>query len=417
MRKTPGLADDLKDLSVITVSACIAGAVTVGALFANATRDPAPVRYITVERSDALPSKYTVVTPLSGVNRLYGTVTLRDGSRHTGFLRWDRNEGSWADLLEATRRVRGSDRLSGVRFGHVARIDVLDRDRARFTLKSGEQVELRGHATDLGSGLRALRVTGADGGTTELRWGHLRSVDFGAAPDGVRPSDGRLYGTLTTRSGEEFTGYVAWDVDEIYSSDVLDGDVDGRRLEIPFGAIAEIERLSSRAARVVLHSGEELVLDGTKDVNASNDGISVSDPALGQVKMAWTEFERVRFHGADHEGGYDAFDGGAPIRGTVVTRDGERFEGEVRWDDDESATWEQLDGSAHGVDFQIELANVAAITRDSGGVSVELRDGRVFELSGSNDVGAGNDGIVITREDGSAHRVDWRDFAELRLTR
>ena len=40
-----------------------------------------------------------------------------------------------------------------------------------------------------------------------------------------------------------------------------------------------------------------------------------------------------------------------------------------------------------------------------------LKDGRSFELSGSNDVDRGNRGIII-RTDGREYEVDWNDFAE-----
>ena len=52
-----------------------------------------------------------------------------------------------------------------------------------------------------------------------------------------------MHGTVHTRTGMSFTGYVTWDVDEIYSTDILDGDHDGDRLRIPFGQIASIEQL------------------------------------------------------------------------------------------------------------------------------------------------------------------------------
>ena len=86
-------------------------------------------------------------------------------------------------------------------------------------------------------------------------------------------------------------------MDEIYTTDMLDGDANGRDYEIPFGAIRSIERESSRAARVTLNSGEEIVLDGSNDVDRRNRGISVSDPDLGQVLVEWDAFARVELHG------------------------------------------------------------------------------------------------------------------------
>ena len=45
-------------------------------------------------------------------------------------------------------------------------------------------------------------------------------------------------------------------MDEIYTSDVLDGDHQGVALEIPFGDIVRIDRYSARSAHVVMSDGE-----------------------------------------------------------------------------------------------------------------------------------------------------------------
>ncbi|MEJ2204267.1 MAG: hypothetical protein P8170_09165 [Gemmatimonadota bacterium] len=410
----PGLGEDAKNLSVITASGLVAVVLTAGLLFARAAPDQTRHRVRSV-RLEPLAD----LGPVSGSPRLYGSVVTRDGTAHRGFIRWDRNEGSWSDLLDANKlRRRGTTAQSGIRFGHVRRIDVLSRQGALFTLKSGDQVEMGARATDLGSGLRALLVDDPDTGRTlELRWGELESVVFEPAPERVTPREARLYGTLATRSGLEFEGYIAWDVDEIYTTDVLDGDdASHDRRKIPFGSIAAIERYGSRAAKVTLVNGEQVILRGTNDVDASNNGITVSDAALGQAKVDWGELESVRFHRPRTQPGYGSFDGGERLYGTVLTELGEELSGEIAWDNDEEYSWEMLNGDVEGVELHVEFSRIARIEKTSRGALVELRDGRVFELGGSNDVDEGNRGITI-RSGGGAHEVEWESFRELRLTR
>jgi len=351
---------------------------------------------------------------MSASDRLYGAVTTRSGERYEGFLRWDRNEGSWTDVLDASKVRDGRTTQAGVRFGHVRTIERLGRGEALLTLRSGERVRMSGRATDLGDGLRALRIDrpGRDG--VELGWRDLAVVEFMPAPVEAHPTEGRVRGVLRTRSGASFAGAVSWDVDEIYTGDVLDGDVRGVRQRIPFGEIAAIERDSRRSARVFLRSGEELVLDGTNDVDDSNSGIVVSDPGLGEVKVPWEEFDRVVFDALDTPVPEFSFDGGSAIEGTVLTEAGELFRGHVRWDADESSTWEMLNGEAGGISFQIEFGRISRVERTKRGARVELRDGRAFELSGSNDVDDGNRGILIDDGDRTV-RISWRDFVELRL--
>ena len=432
MKREPGLKDDAKNLSVVGGSALMAVLVTAGFLFARpAEKEQEVVRVHVIERviaptvevepvvaPEAAPEPVIVErvrAPLSGINRLYGTVSTRDGSQFTGFIRWDRNEGSWTDLLDANKqRTRGGESLSGVRFGHIERIEVIGRNSALFTLRSGDQVEMSGNATDLGSGLRALIIDEGDQ-TVQLDWRDLDVVDFMPPPPSERPNESRMFGTLTTRTGLEFTGYVTWDVDEIYSSDVLDGDLDGDRMKIPFGEIEAIERFSPRAAMVTLIDGQEMILDGTQDVNRSISGISVSDATLGQVKMGWDEFDRVVFHGTDDEASVSMFDGGERLFGTVVTRDGEELSGDITWDMDERFSWEMLDGDIRGLEFKVEFSQIEHIERIRGGVTVTLRDGRTFDLDGSNDVDSGNRGTEIDGPDGR-YQISWSEFSELRLS-
>ncbi len=401
--------NDAKQLSLIAGCTLLALMATGAALASGG-----PEHVHTYEVAPA--AEYVVETPLSGSNRLYGQVVTVDGQTLTGFLRWDRNEGSLTDLLDATKAVDGrrGGTLSGIRFGHVQRIDVTGRNSAEFTLRSGQRMELGARASDLGTGMRALMVDHPDGSSVKLQWRDLESVEFLAVPRHLEPAQGRLHGTLTTRSGEEFTGYVVWDVDEIYTSDILDGDHDGVRQKVPFGAIETIERHSASAALVTLHSGAQMMLRGTNDVNRSNSGIAVSDPGLGQVMVDWSDFAGVRFHGTADEARAGDFDGGRPLQGTVWTRDGESHSGLIRWDRDEAFTWELLHGDSRGVEFQVEFGKISRITRMGGGALVTLTDGRSFNLRGSNDVSRENRGIEIQTDDGVVV-VDWDEFDQVRL--
>jgi hypothetical protein len=410
--RRPDRKEDAKNLSLISVSGVIAFIVTAALIYAHNNMDRAP---FPIPTPATVPIPLAELGPVSGSPRLYGTAVTRRGAKLTGLIRWDRNEGSWADVLDAVKmRDRGSVTQAGIRFGHVHRIEPLNGSEALFTLKSGEHLRMGARATDLGDGLRAFLIDVPGRGTQELQWRDLELVEFEPAPEGVEPSEARVYGTLTTRSGLDFSGYIAWDVDEIYTTDVLDGEAEGVDRAIPFGSIGAIERAGSGGARVTLLDGSTVVLRGTNDVNSSISGISVSDPTLGEVKLGWDEFDRVRFHSADAEPGWGFFDGGHPIVGTVVTEAGQEYSGEIAWDNDETASWEMLNGEMDGVELQVEFGNIARIRKTGRGALVELKDGRSFELDGSNDVDDGNRGITV-RNGAESHEVEWDEFSELRL--
>lgn len=391
-----------------------------------------------------------------GADRLYGRVVTAGGEVYEGYIRWDRNEGSWADLLNGSKEipwenVRDAERLedrsyrrdrersvrvlglriswseddeddyptsasSGIRFGHIRSLMVMGDQRARLTLKSGEEVDLEGGSTDIGDDLRHLLIEDPERGEVELRWRDLDTVEFMQAPAEIAaPSTDRLYGTLRTRRGLEFTGWVAWDVDEILGSDILDGEEHGRSRKIPFDRIAAIEQAGSSGARVILRNGEEIRLRDSNDVDSGNRGIAISDPALGQVSVEWDDFDALTFEDPPSGGGeYDDFDGGRPLYGTVETEDGERYTGRIRWDNDEAFTWEILDGNAEDAELDVEFGQIRSIRREGWRSSeVVLLDGRTFDVEGSNDVDDDNKGIYLTLEDGETLLVPWRDFREV----
>lgn len=406
--------DDARSIMWIAGSAL--AAVMITASFVRAGADQERRGYTVRIDHDVRPVHRLemAATPITGSGRLYGRVLTRDGSEYVGFIRWDRNEGSWADVLDANKERSGT--RSGIRFGHIRRIDAAGRRHAVLVLRSGQITEMSSGSSDLGTNLRALTIEDARGGTVELTWRDLASVEFLEAPTDVIPSEERLHGTLTTADGSTFTGYIAWDTDEIYSTDLLEGNgEDGRRVALSFAGIETIARDSDASARVTLSSGEQMILRGTNDVDSSIRGITVSDPNLGEVKVGWNDFGQVRFHTAQDEPSSMSYDGGRRMHGTVVTRSRETLTGEIRWDNDEAYTWEILNGDAAGAKLQIELGRIAKITRDGNRVVVQLLDGRMLRLAGSNDVDSSNRGVVVEDELG-AHRIDWSDFVELVFT-
>ncbi len=213
-----------------------------------------------------------------GEDRIWAEVETVGGDVVAGFVRWDRNEAGWGDVLNGDKAVPRENYLmwaratgdgqeerrrsveflgftvswneddpnfpslaqSGIRFGHVDRLVVLDDQRAELRLRSGEVVELQGGSTDLGTDLRELVVDVPGAGTVELEWEELDDVRFGPAPPGATPRDRRLHGTVEDRWGNRYTGALSWDLDEVLESDVLDGEEDGRDREIPFREIAGI---------------------------------------------------------------------------------------------------------------------------------------------------------------------------------
>ena len=378
--------------------------------------------------------------------RIYGKLTTVDGDTFEGMIRWDKNEASWCDVLDGTKELPDRDRKSkrkkyrdressielfgitiakggsswnwsgsaqsGIRFGHIKSLEVIDDDAVLLVLKSGEEVELENGSTDIGGSIRDIVIEDESEGEIGLVWDDLERIDFMATPSGKESNFGdRLYGTLTSRRGDEFTGWVCWDIDEVFTADILDGEQKRRDRKIKFGKIKAIERYSSNGATLTLTNGDEVVLRESNDVDDSNRGIVISDLAFGQVIVDWDEFDRLEFKEDPGTLRYDRFDGGRALHGTVYTEDGESYEGKVRWDDDEEFSWEILDGEYHDIQFDIEFGLIKEIQKKSyRSAVVTVSDGRSFRLRGSNDVDEDNKGIYVTLNDGEEVEIDWEEF-------
>ncbi len=376
--------------------------------------------------------------------RIYGKLTTVDGDVYEGLIRWDMNEASWVDILNGNKELKRSGKgrrkyhdrektikilgitigrsrtysyesgsaQSGLCFGHIKSLEVIDDDAVFLTLKSGETVELEGGSTDIGEDIREIVIEDINEGEIEFEWDDVERIDFMQGSATLVSNFGeRLYGTLRSRRGDEFTGWICWDVDELFTNDVLDGNERNRKHKIEFGKIEAIERHSSNAAHVYLKSGGDYILRGTNDVDDDNRGISVYVEGLGQIKVGWDEFERMDFTAPPHQVTYDEFDGGRRLQGTVYTEGGETHTGTIRWDDDEKYTWEILDGEFRDIEFDVEFRHIKEIKRRGYHSSiVTLWDGTSLRLKGTNDVDEDNKGIFIEMANGDEIELEWDEF-------
>ena len=311
--------------------------------------------------------------------------------------------------------------------------DLPDTIRTRSVTISLRGVQTSSSSTwDAGGRWRRFGVNVGDpdrGGHIRIRGGNVRRIEFAAPPADARATYRRLYGTVQDREGRTFNGFVTWlhSFSQLDSLHVL-GARRGRR-DIPFSAIRAVQEHQG-GVRVTLTSGDmvEDQVDHVLGFMTHDSGIRIADRALGTVHLEWDAFSSLQLEEPPDGLGYDSFDGGHPLFGTVVTQQGEEITGRIRWDADEEWSWEFLNGSSDDVDFQIEFGNIEHIeANEDGGSRVTLLDGRSFELDGSNDVSADNKGIFVfppSDEIPEAERdseppawryISWEDFREVRF--
>ena len=416
--------------------------------------------------------------PASAQNadRIWGRVHTTEGEVHSGFIRWDETAANWADILEARKELpeenyfawlEAHDReratrtielrgyrivwdevdpdfpmevLSGVRFGHLDSLVVLDGDHAELTLRSGTRLRLEPRGGSRGNSSPDVHVEAPGEAEVEVEWEELERVVFSAAPPTAYPAARRLHGTAQDRNGRRFTGYLAWDQDEILESDVLDGRETRRPSErqVDFEDIRSLTR-TDRGTRVDLRDGGAVELEGSNDVDRGNRGLRIADPGLGVVVVPWEHLQAVRFHDAGDpvgevggtvgrtggtSGARGEFDGGRLLAGTVVTLEGEEVRGELRWDADEAGSWEILNGEAEGIEYDIEFGFIRRIAPgEEDGATVTLADGRSLKLDGPRDVSSDNKGVMVAVAQDTGMRdgrqgwrlIPWGDIREVRF--
>lgn len=243
--------------------------------------------------------------------------------------------------------------------------------------------------------------------------------------------EGLIYGKVTTIDGETFIGHFRWGGEETFWTDHFNaskldtrvfGHLIGEREErddndegwlgldwsfssiwedrsgsvhdfvCEFGNIVSIEYIHYEKILLTLKNGAVIRVGGRgyNDVRAS---VHILDEEVGKVKLSGKRIAKVEFMPTPRKLEHKS---GDPIYGSVITAQGDSIVGFIQWDHDERITTDELDGETRGQDLSIPFGNIVRIEARRNSSLVELKSGREFVLSGTNDVNHENDGIIVT---------------------
>jgi hypothetical protein len=272
----------------------------------------------------------------------------------------------------------------------------------------------------------------------------------------LQPSDranaGFIYGEIETRSGRTYRGFLRWGNQEAFWDDLFhsskqdnpylekdwwrdfersrdrDRDRDDRRRRrrgfrwgdwdvrwgdnggssrifvARFGDIEQIVVTGDKRADIVMKSGSTYDVEGYSDDVGGK--IHVDDQEFGKIELRWGRIETIRFMAAPR----DADPGVTRLHGTLQTDSGE-FQGFVQWDKQECTSDDVLDGETDDGEVDIPMGRIRSIERRSRRSSIiELKDGREFEMRGSNDVNNDNRGIMVEDPRYGRVTIPWSDF-------
>jgi hypothetical protein len=107
--------------------------------------------------------------------RLYGKVTDAAGQTYEGYLRWDKNEVGWVDLLDGTKpRAEVADAPEGHRALRLFGFRLIGDVRG---LPARRTFDLRG-SNDVDRHNAGIGVAGSGGGVAPLDWDAFERVVF-----------------------------------------------------------------------------------------------------------------------------------------------------------------------------------------------------------------------------------------------
>ncbi len=107
------------------------------------------------------------------------------------------------------------------------------------------------------------------------------------------PSPQAIKGEVVTRSGQTFAGNLAYDLDESYEFEVLDGKNNTISYRIPFRYIRSIAPKNYKYSFITLRNNSQLSLGETCDVNQDNNGIIIFRNGQNPVYILWSEIKEI----------------------------------------------------------------------------------------------------------------------------
>ena len=227
---------------------------------------------------------------------LSGTVSTESGT-FEGLIQWDSDECLDDDELNG---VNEKGRDVDIRFERIESIEKRSRRSAIVKLFSGREYRLSG-SNDVNSENRGIMIFDENFGQVEVQWDEFINVKFNKSLEssGLAYSDfglnEHLKGKLITKE-KNVSGKIVYDLDEMFTIDILDGKMDDIDYHIPFFLIQKIEKSGRNGSTIYLKSGKTLDLYGTADVDDSNQGILVFDNSRNPGYHPWKIIRSIEFN-------------------------------------------------------------------------------------------------------------------------
>ena len=225
---------------------------------------------------------------------IYGKVDAGRKGSFTGIIQWDKDERFLNETLDGQDRNGKKE----IPFQHIHRIKK-GKYGSEVVLKSGRELYITG-SNDVNQENRGIVVNDPNVGQITIPWMYFQELEIQENPQGLSyndfPLSMGLKGTVYTVDGDKHSGLMAFDLDEAWEFEILDGKDDNVTFKIPFRNIQSIVPKNYNYSIITLKNGTSLLLGGERDVSDRNDGILIftaTDQKPNYIK--WSAIDEISF--------------------------------------------------------------------------------------------------------------------------
>ena len=371
---------------------------------------------------------------------IYGEITLNNGERYTGQIRWEDDQSLWGDIFRADKNERPalnllsekelreidnrsdnfqfafmalwedkrpeSNFLFQCSFGDIESLKTTGKNKVSLRLRNGKNIVLK---KDKGGDLdNDVYIYDNASGRLTLDFDNIKSIHFKSTPKNLKsPLGFPIYGKVLTSSGV-FEGYITWDLEERLDKDLISGRQKGTKIDIEFGDIHQI-KAQGNGSLLYLKSGKTLFLNDHDDVDKGNHGVVIRDPDFYRLKVNWENFISLTLSDPPFKtDSYENFRIPKLLKGSIQTKDGKLYKGQIVFDLDEIYDIEFLNGKNNGLEHIIPFWKVDRIEPQNDKFSmIYLKDGEQLLLGDHDDVTGNNHGLIIRVKNGKDRYINW----------
>jgi hypothetical protein len=223
-------------------------------------------------------------------SKIYGKALAVDGPVE-GFVVWDFDEEAFdKDIINGYHQKVEYD----IEFANISSLKP-EKEGAILTLKNNDELFV-GNSSDVNQDNDGIFIKTEKRGMINLSWPNLIKIDFTkptfpAKDYETYSAPEPLLGRIETKDGETFQGNLAYDLDELWDIEILDGQSKGARYYIPFYLIKSISPQNYNYSLVELNDGTSLMLGEEGDVSSKNNGVLVW---LSESKTKYVPWKNIK---------------------------------------------------------------------------------------------------------------------------